>query len=468
METENTSSGSVLRMTAEQHERLRKHLFPADACESVALALCGTRFSENRLVYCVREILEIPDQVCALRSPTTVRWPVEMGMDLFSHAAKSGMAILKIHSHPTGFEQFSEHDNESDEKLLGALCEWVDQPIRHVSAFMLPDGTVKARIVNQVPTERCWVERVVIVGDEIRMFHHNAIHADFDGADLRTRQAFGDGTTRTLKSVRVGVVGCSGTGSWVIEMLARLGVGDLVLVDPDHVERKNLNRILNSTGDSAKRQEHKVEILSRAVIAMDLGTKVSAYARDLVDREVIEALAECDVLFGCLDSADGRDLLNRIATFYTIPFIDIGVHLQADGKGGINQICCAVHYLIPGGSSLLSRGVITPEQVTAEAMRRHDPDAYRARLKEDYIKGVQVESPAVISINGFAASHAVNEMLARIHPFRFDENFEYRHQTFSLRDGSWIKVPDGAPCAVLGRRLGRGDSKPLLDNPAIT
>lgn len=41
-----------------------------------------------------------------------------------------------------------------------------------------------------------------------------------------------------------------------------------------------------------------------------------------------------------------------------------------------------------------------------------------------------VGSPAVISINGFAATHAINEMLARLHPFRRDANSEFRYQTF--------------------------------------
>lgn len=82
---------------------------------------------------------------------------------------------------------------------------------------------------------------------------------------IRTRQAFGDGTTQLMKSLCVGVAGCSGTGSWVIEMLARVGVGRLALVDPDRVERKNLNRIVNSTLESAQRAEYKVDVLARAV-----------------------------------------------------------------------------------------------------------------------------------------------------------------------------------------------------------
>ena len=53
--------------------------------------------------------------------------------------------------------------------------------------------------------------------------------------------------TPKLQNLSVAVVGCSGTGSPVIEQLARLGVGRLLLVDPDVVKVKNLNRILNTT-----------------------------------------------------------------------------------------------------------------------------------------------------------------------------------------------------------------------------
>lgn len=115
-----------------------------------------------------------------------------------------------------------------------------------------------------------------------------------------------------------------------------------------------------------------------------------------------------------------------------------------------------------------TEAAITTDQIAAEVMRRRDPAQYQARLKEGYIRGVTVDSPAVISINGFAACHAVNELLARVHRFRFDDNSEFRHQTFSLRDGSWVKVPDSAACPVLRKRLGRGDGNPLIDDPTIT
>jgi hypothetical protein len=183
---------------------------------------------------------------------------------------------------------------------------------------------------------------------------------------------------------------------------------------------------------------------------------------------VVRSLAACDLLFGCVDSADGRDLLNRISTFYLVPLIDVGVRIDAGTGGTAEQICGAVHFLVPGGSSLLSRGVITAKQVETDGMRRHQPDQHAELVREGYVKGVAVNRPAVVSLNGFIAAHAVNELLARIHGFRRDDLSEFRYQLFDLRDGAWHRIDEGAPCHALGRFAGRGDMLPLLNNPFLS
>lgn len=49
--------------------------------------------------------------------------------------------------------------------------------------------------------------------------------------------------------------------------------------------------------------------------------------------EAVHEVACCDVIFGCTDGAEARHLLNHIATFYSIPYFDVGVRLDADGQG---------------------------------------------------------------------------------------------------------------------------------------
>jgi tRNA A37 threonylcarbamoyladenosine dehydratase len=91
---------------------------------------------------------------------------------------------------------------------------------------------------------------------------------------VRHAQAFGNGTTEILRTLSVAVVGCSGTGSGVVEQLARLGVGRIVLVDPDIVEEKNLNRILNSGKEDVYLGRPKVHVLASAIARMGLGQEV--------------------------------------------------------------------------------------------------------------------------------------------------------------------------------------------------
>jgi hypothetical protein len=194
-------------------------------------------------------------------------------------------------------------------------------------------------------------------------------------------------------------------------------------------------------------------------------TTVVPLAIPIEDPRAIRAVAGCDFVVGCMDGAEGRDTLNRLATFYNLPYVDVGVRLDADGKGGVNQVLGAIHYLQPGGSSLRSRGVYVSDDVRAERLRRASPEAFARERKEGYIKGVQEDRPAVISVNMQAAAMAVNEVLARLHPYRDDPNGEYASYKFSLTQGCLYRARDGEPCKILAREVGRGDVEPLLDRP---
>lgn len=189
--------------------------------------------------------------------------------------------------------------------------------------------------------------------------------------------------------------------------------------------------------------------------------------RNLWEPEAVRAVAQCDVLFGCMDSVDGRYLLNALATYYTLPYFDIGVKLQAvpsgPGKGQIREVCGTVNYLRPGRSSLLSWGLFTMSDVAAAGLRRNDPDAHRQQVKDGYVRGAGVQRPAVISVNMFAASLAVNEFLARLHPFREEPNATWAAVEFSLASMELFGGPDEGICEIMAGKMGRGDVTPLLD-----
>lgn len=478
--TENGPS-VVLRFTGRQHNALSRHLFPGDRREAVAIALCGRREGNDdagswgrRDILTVHEIFPVPHQTCNLREPDCVSWSPEFVLPAIKKAAEQGFAVLKIHSHPTGYAAFSKRDDSADKDLFPSIMGWVDDNGPHASAIMLPQGRIIARAVYDDGIGGSYfvpVNTVVVAGNCIRIWREderNPKAASLAVPEFAKRhaQAFGEGTTMALRQLSIAIIGVSGTGSPVAEMLTRLGVGELILVDPKNVEEKNLNRIVNATKRDIGRP--KVNVVAKAIRRIGLGTNVVPLAHDMFDPEVVRRVALADIMFGCVDSVDGRDLINKLASFYNLPYFDLGVRLDADGQGGIEAINGTVHYLQPDGSSLLGRGVYTPDDLYAVAIRRSDPSAYEQLGGEKYLHGVAEDRPAVISINTLVASLAVNELLARIHPFRDDPNYEVAAYRVNLNEGVLLPEPETDACSILAPQAGRGDTCPLLDMPALS
>lgn len=468
------SAASVrLRLTGGQHETLARHLLSGDGYESVALAVCSRGGTVNDEVLVVNEIVVIPNDECIERSAIGVRWPTDRVPPLLARAASRGGALLKIHSHPFGGDAFSPWDDASDRALFPGVYGWFDTSRPHASAIMLPDGRITARVVTPAG-EFIAIDHVTVVGREIRSWRapfHNGndvvAHGDrLAGADARTEQAFGVATTRLLSHLSVGVIGCSGTGSWVVEMLMRLGIGGLVLVDPDVVETVNLNRIVHATRGDAASGRAKVDVLADAVRIAALGTQVESYQADVFDPAIVRRLARCDVLIGCVDAIDARDLLGRLSTYYTLPYIDVGVRLVADGHGGISHIAGSAQYLQPDGPSLMDRGLYTSKQLSDVGLRRQDPQSYAAQVGSKYISGASESRPAVASVNAFYASLAVNELLQRLHPYR--DEATPAGVTISLTQLRVVLTEDGPPPPGLARHIGRGDVAPLLGMPVLS
>ncbi|HYF35478.1 MAG TPA: tRNA threonylcarbamoyladenosine dehydratase [Prosthecobacter sp.] len=77
-----------------------------------------------------------------------------------------------------------------------------------------------------------------------------------------------------LAAARVAVIGVGGVGSWVVEALARSGIGGLTLVDMDDVCVTNINRQLPALGHTIGAP--KVEVLARRVAEIDPACAVQA------------------------------------------------------------------------------------------------------------------------------------------------------------------------------------------------
>ncbi|MCG8328560.1 MAG: ThiF family adenylyltransferase [Chitinophagales bacterium] len=446
-------------LSGSQHETLKNHLFPGDGKEAVAIALCGrSKFADNQGLV-VHAIFPIPYEDCYHRTPDQVKWSTTLIKPFLEQAMNKNMSIAKIHCHPGGGRFFSDIDTISDKELFDSIYGWIGDDGPHASLIMLPDKTLFGRFItpDMTFTE---IDRIKVSGDDIHIWDALSKNEEFGEFDIRNIQAFGEGTVRLFKKLRIGIIGCSGTGSPVAECLTRLGVGELFLVDPDRIEAKNLNRILTTKIHDVG--QLKTDVLKREMEQYGSGTRIQSFPVNLYDNiDVIRLLSTCDILFGCMDSVDGRHLVNLIATFYLIPYIDIGVKLMANGKGGIDKICYSVHYLKPG-QSLMARRVYSVEMLTAASLQRKNPEEFEGRLNDGYIHNAQVESPAVIHVNMSAAMKAVSELKARLIHYRYDENKDFNIQQWEEVDNYYLHKEDVTSNKLFTKYIGRGDLEPLL------
>jgi hypothetical protein len=460
---------SSLTLTEAQFRALQAHLFPGDGKESVAIVLCGHAIRDQRVRLLAREIFPIPHQACTVRTPVQLVWPSDLIVPHVEAARAKNLSVVKIHSHPMNIEAFSVADDTSDANLFPSIQGWVDGSAPHASVVMLPGGRMFGRLVSE-NGDFYPLSRVAVIGDDIRTYSHASDRRLTADCILQTtrREAplFGAEMTDDLGRYSVAVVGCSGLGSLVIELLARHGFGRIVLIDPDRIERKNLGRILNAYPTDIG--QFKVDVAARAIKALGFGTVVETHPLDLATPEAVRAVSSCDFVLGCMDSLAGRAILNRLATFYLLPYIDLGVRIDADKAGTVEQVCGAIHYLRPDGSSLTSRGVFSYEEAQADAVKRKDRDRYEQLRKERYIRGVQEDQPAVMALNMSIAPLGVMELLARLYGFRDDPNERHGTTTLSLTQMGLYRDSEGLPCKVLQRFVGRGDMTPLLDLPELS
>jgi len=118
---------------------------------------------------------------------------------------------------------------------------------------------------------------------------------------------------------RIAVIGCGGLGGYVIEELARLGVGHIVAIDPDIFEEHNLNRQILST--PATLGKAKVDAALERVAEINPAVTVTAVRDAFCTANGFELLAGVQVAVDALDSISYRLELAEACAAAGIPMV---------------------------------------------------------------------------------------------------------------------------------------------------
>lgn len=251
--------------------------------------------------------------------------------------------------------------------------------------------------------------------------------------DKHNRQSFlGPNSEAILSSLRVAIIGLGGGGSHIAQQLAHIGVGNLLLLDPDTIDEEgtNLNRLIGANETDVIDRTLKVEIAKRLIFSVDSRIKVSTFPSNWQDN--LEILRDCDIIFGCVDGLMQRRDIESATRRYLTPYIDIGMDVHEVGSS--YSIGGQVTLSLPGKPCMKCMGIIREDLLAEEAGKY----------------GAAGSRPQVVWSNGILASAAVGLFMQLITPWAKDARphtlLEYDGNRQTITPSKKLKYLDQIVC----------------------
>jgi molybdopterin/thiamine biosynthesis adenylyltransferase len=162
-----------------------------------------------------------------------------------------------------------------------------------------------------------------------------------------------DGQIKLLQSA-VAVVGAGGLGSTVIELLARQGIGRLIIIDNDRFTEQNLNRQIMSTEGNLG--EYKAIAAAKRVKDINSATTVTTFLERLTNENAQSLLTGARLVVDGLDNLPSRLVVEQACRRLAIPYVYASI-------GGFNGQLMTIFPEDVGLSSLYgSSSDAVPEQ----------------------------------------------------------------------------------------------------------
>jgi molybdopterin/thiamine biosynthesis adenylyltransferase len=445
--------------------------------EQAAFAYAAKVASRDQLRLVVNEVVLLSPAELEVQTNSHVR-PTQQAIGVaVATAVNTGRVLIHLHSHLWhGDNQFSATDTTTINQtfLWGGVNFQLTQAAIVVG---LDEGAVDAVVWSGHEEEVVPVHEIQVVGfpwsfytptaakPRLALLEALAKQQALKTPSLATRlpqfdrqiRAYGPELQQILATLRVGIVGASGTGSHVVAALAHHGVADIVVCDPESMGIENLNRIVGARYQDVVAATPKVTIAERVIKEINPWALVHPLQCSVLDESALHSLKAVDVLFGCTDTAASRMFLNSLACQYHIPYIDVGTGIFVH-EHRVTNMGGQVHIVLPDTPCLDCRDGIDRDQAAVELLDADERERYRAR---GYVIGDEVPQPQVIHLNGLIVNQAISEFLnlaAAFKPFHPYLIYDALQPGFLAID---VKPdPDCLHCS----RKGLGDGNPGRNN----
>ena len=304
-----------------------------------------------------------------------------------TRAADDGQGVFHVHAHfGSGLPRLSRTDRRELPGLVRPLRIVGKQQAHGI--FLLSDDAATAWAWLPGGSEAVVPDMVSIVGRPMSFIPRDG-WPNVQDSEQHARQSFlGEHAQDILKTARVGIVGLGGGGSHINQQLSHIGVRHVVAFDGDRTELSNLNRNVGSSLKDAMNETPKLGIARRIHEELVLDSAFVGHAGRWQERP--DLLEQCDLVFGCLDTFDGRRELEATCRRYLIPYIDIGMDVHCV-SGEPPRMAGQVILSTPGHPCMACIDYLNEETLAQEAALYGD------------VGGL----PQVVWANGVLASAAV-------------------------------------------------------------
>lgn len=456
-----------LKITEQEYKRLQDLVFAKLPREAGAFALAGVARTSLNMDILVRRHVEIPQELFRLQTEMRLEVEPRAVNGIIALCEGNELGVVVCHSHDVD-SPYSPSDDYGEEHLFDTIREFIPEQAPTASLLFYPGG-VRGRVWLPGQATPVPIDEIIVLGSSIHQYSDRQppnfqISHQFD----RQVRAFGLHGQYLIERSRIAIVGVGGTGSAVAEQLARLGVKDMLLVDPDIFESTNLSRMYGTFiappnsrwWEVWKRQptpQKKVDLITFHLQHINPELHVRSIAQSIVDSDTAKLLCDRDIIFLCTDEHWGRCVVNQVAYQYMIPTINLGMAITAQNSR-IESGVGAIDVLYPGKACLWCKQFLNSKRISAESM----PSTDRAsRLEEGYVENIDTQQPSVISINTTLAGMAVTQFLQLLTGFQADfgdvERLNYNVLEGRVTRGK-TQINNDCLCTKVS---GRGDLHPL-------
>ena len=388
---------AVLRITGAVRERLEALIFSRyPEKEWGTFFLFGTHQTPDDVVVTIVDLIE-PKEGDLDSTTSIVRFNEPYSLRAALEKQKRGLCVGVIHSHPQNYGVFP---STLDDDMDSYFTDYFPAFGKEAAYFSLifsrtAEGDVRfsGRGWNEDREFRV-TEMVTVSSKEIRRevasSGSSAAGRSRNEYQARLEEIYGAAAAARLRNARVTIIGASGTGSPAAHVLARAGVENFVLIDPQRLAKSNLERLHGSyEGHFAKGEGEapfKVAVVRDLIKAINPKANVTCIVGNILQPLARDRVVGTDLVICCTDTNHSRTAVSELAYRYLVPAIDVGVVFESK-NGLITGEVGRVTIYSPSAPCAYCLGLVDSWRATVELMSKEEKENRRREAKQAELRG---------------------------------------------------------------------------------